>query len=96
MWEKVIPARFSSTDWNFVRKEGRKEMINYYKYIPTFMLVTEYKTVYCFLPRACWIGLGFCFHEMKIRYTGTLVNIIRQPYPANEAEQYPYEQASYV
>jgi hypothetical protein len=31
------------------------------------------------LPRARWIGLGFFFQEMKIRYTGTLEKIMRQP-----------------
>jgi hypothetical protein len=48
------------------------------------ILVTEYKTVHWFLPRACWIGLGFFFHAMKIRYTGILVKIMRQPYPEND------------
>jgi hypothetical protein len=27
------------------------------------------------------MGLGFFFQEMKIRYTGILVKIMRQPYP---------------
>jgi hypothetical protein len=64
--------------WLELCEEG-KEIIDYYNQIPAFIIVTEYKTVYWFLPRACWIGLGFFFHAMKIRYTGTLVKIIRQP-----------------
>jgi hypothetical protein len=68
-----------------VRKEGNN---NYYKYIPKFIVPTEYKTQYWFLPRYRWTDFGFCFHAMKIRYTGTLVKIIRQPYPENEAKQF--------
>ena len=71
-------------------------MIIYYTQIPTFILVTEYNSVHWSLPRDCWIGLGFCFHEMKIRYTGTLDKIIRKPYPENEAKQCQFEHASYV
>jgi hypothetical protein len=30
------------------------------------------------------MGLGFFFQEIKIRYTGTLEKIMRQPYPGRK------------